>query len=107
MVTINYLGKRGGFLQIADLPQANGDLDVTRFTEITADSSAFAIDGTLQMLDDCGAKMTFAHADIYDPKRIGLDKERIIRHVVLPYKLAQSSRGYSRYARITEGSDAS
>jgi hypothetical protein len=106
LLSINYLGKRGGFLQIAAPPQLVGELDETHFTEITADSTAFAIDGTLQTLDDCGRTMTFAHADIYDPKRIGLDKERVIRHVVLPYKLAQSSRGYSRYARITEGSDA-
>jgi len=44
--------------------------------------------------------MTFDHADIYSAKRITLGKERILRHVVLPYRLARSSRGYSLYERI-------
>ena len=55
--------------------------------------------GTLQMLDDCGPQMTFDHADIYSGKRITLGKERILRHIVLPYRLARSSRGYSLYQR--------
>jgi hypothetical protein len=103
LISINYLGKRGGFLQIAGQPHIAEALASSDFTEITADSTTFAINGTLQMLDDCGKTMTFAHADIYDPKRIGLDKERVLRQVVLPYRLAQSSRGYSRYERIGEG----
>ncbi len=100
LLSINYLGKRGGFIQIAGPPQPAEYLDTSRFFEITADSTDFAIDGMMQMLDDCGGAMTFAHADIYDPKRITLGKERVLRHVVLPYRLAQSSRGYSRYERI-------
>ncbi len=96
---INYLGKRGSFLQIASHPEMLADV-TTNFLEITRDSTAFPFDGTLQNLDDCGDTMTFEHADIYNAKRITLGKERVIRHVVLPYRLAQSSRGYSRYERI-------
>ena len=56
-----------------------------------------------QMLDDCGPNMTFEHADIYNAKRITLGKERILRHVVLPYQLTRSSRGYSLYQRLDAG----
>jgi hypothetical protein len=58
-------------------------------------------DGTLQMLDDCGSRMTFAHANIYDQKRVTLGTERILRHVVLPYRLKRSSRSYSWYALLS------
>ncbi len=96
---VNYLGKRGSFLQMAALPEIREELEAP-FIEITRDSTEFLFDGTLQHLDDCGETMTFEHADIYNPKRITLGKERVIRHVVLPYRLAQSSRGYSRYVSI-------
>lgn len=100
LAAVNYLGKRGSFLQLVAVPthteERPGD-----FTELTSDTTTdFDLRGTLQMLDDCGPDMTFAHADIYDPKRITLGKERVLRHVVLPYRLARSSRGYSLYERI-------
>jgi hypothetical protein len=96
---INYLGKRGSFVQIAGWPQVVDVLD-DAFTEVTSDSKTFPPDGTLQMLDDCGSQMTFEHADIYNPKRMSFGKERVPRHVVLPFKLKQSSRGYSLYERL-------
>lgn len=99
LVAINYLGKRGGFLQLFALPSVAPELP-GGFTVLTADSANFALHGTLQMLDDCGPSMSFEHANIYDKKRITLGKERALRHVVLPYWLARSSRGYSLYKRI-------
>lgn len=101
MVAINYLGKRGGFLQIVSRPALVATLDAG-FTELTRDSTEFPLQGTLQMLDDCGGSMSFEHADIYSAKRISLGKERVLRHVVLPYRLARSSRGYSLYERISD-----
>jgi hypothetical protein len=99
LASINYLGKRGSFVQIASWPMVAGDLEES-FTEVTQDSADFAFEGTLQMLDDCGSMMTFEHADIYSSKRMTYGKERVPRHVVLPYRLRQSSRGYSLYERI-------
>jgi hypothetical protein len=99
LLAINYLGKRGGFMQVMAPPivvaEPEGD-----FTELTRDSTDFTFDGTLQMLDDCGEAMTFEHANIYSEKRIRLGVERVLRHVVLPYRLARSSRGYSLYERL-------
>ncbi len=102
LLGINYLGKRGSFLQPAAQSAVADALsdDYTIITRDSADGGSISLNGTLQVLDDCGASMTFEHADIYNPKRITLGKERVLRHIVLPYQLAQSSRGYSRYQRL-------
>ncbi|HRV95730.1 MAG TPA: hypothetical protein P5526_26485 [Anaerolineae bacterium] len=46
--------------------------------------------------------MTFDHTNIYSGKAIKLSRERILHHVVLPYRLVRSSKGYSYYERIDE-----
>jgi hypothetical protein len=101
---ITYLGKRGSFLQLLAHPTPIDDVDLdaaTGWVTLTQDQASFTMGGTLQMLDDCGPKMTFDHADIYSSKRITLGKERILRHIVLPYQLTRSSRGFSLYERIS------
>jgi hypothetical protein len=100
---INYLGKRGGFVQLTRLPETVEQLpEEGRFVMLTPDQiSNFYSIGTLQMLDDCGPSLTFQRANIYSTKRVTLGKERIVRHVVLPYQLKRSSRGYSYYEYIT------
>ena len=101
MLQINYLGKRGGFVQLLRPPEIADDLP-PGFVDLNPPGQAAAFDsrGLLQMLDDCGPKMTFEHANIYSGKRITLGKERVLRHVVLPYRLARSSKSYSLYERI-------
>ena len=47
-------------------------------------------------------ELTFEKADIYSDKKIKLTKERVLRPIVLPYALKQSSRSYSYYERIEE-----
>ncbi len=100
LLAMNYLGKRGGFLQAMDQPVVSSELD-TPFFEITRESARFPMGGTLQLLDDWSASMSYDHADVYHPKPIRLGKERVLRQVVLPYRLQRSSRGYSLYERIT------
>lgn len=100
---VNYLGKRGGFIQIMGPPEQVEQLPPGRFIELTPDDlRTFNSKGTLQMLDDCGKSLTFQRANIYSAERITLGKERILRHVVLPYRLKRSSRGYSWYEYIGE-----
>lgn len=101
LLAINYLGKRGSFLQPISSSTIVDTLG-SRFTLITRDSGDFLMNSTLQMLDDCGDSMTFDHADVYSTKRITLGRERMLRHVALPYELTRSSRGYSLYERIEE-----
>ena len=101
LTCINYLGKRGGFVQIMGSPQQVENLPADLFTELTPESlRSFYSDGTLQVLDDCGDSLIFQRANIYSSERITVGKERILRHVVLPYRLKRSSRSYSWYQRI-------
>jgi len=101
--SINYFGKRGGFVQLTSIPYQTEALPDTRFINLTsADLVAFHQAGTLQMLDDCGQSLTFQRANIYSAERITLGKERVLRHVILPYRLRSSSRGYSWYQIIDE-----
>lgn len=99
---VNYFGKRGGFVQFTNSEYPIEELTDPRFIELTADQPSFAADGTLQMLDDCSPKLTFEQADIYSGKRITLGKDRILRHIVLPYRLTRSSKGFSLYERIAQ-----
>lgn len=99
LIQINYLGKRGGFMQLRQAPLEAQELP-QGFTEITTGiGNSFPL-GVLQLLDDFSATMTFAHANVYDSKGIKLGKERVLRHVILPYRLAHSSRGYTLYTRL-------
>lgn len=105
LLNVNYFGKRGGFFQLTRLPETHGWTNETLaengYTILTQPASeGFNPQGILQMVDDCGEKMTFEHADIYSGKRITLGKERVLHHVVLPYRLEHSSKSYSYFRRI-------
>lgn len=99
---IHYLGKRGGFMQFRGTDQTDADR-LNGFTCATSsESTAFSVHGLMQLLDNCGAEMTFAQADIYSgrPIRLGSPSGRVLNSVVFPYRLARSSRSYSLYERI-------
>lgn len=101
LLQINYLGKRGGFLQLMREPETAEALPAG-FTEITAGISGSFPLGVMQLMDDFGPTMTFDHADIYSEKGIRLGKERMFHHVVLPYQVARSSRSFTLYERFDE-----
>lgn len=101
LAQVNYLGKRGGFWQIQAPPITMEALD-SEWSLLTGATSGFAINGTLQMLDDCGPKLTWEHVNIFTGKSIKLGgEERMLRTIVLPYQLRRSSYRYSLYAKIT------
>ncbi|MBK6326952.1 MAG: hypothetical protein IPF56_13615 [Chloroflexi bacterium] len=91
LAQISYLGKRGGFVQLLAPPIPLADS--AGFVLLTADVTSFPLNGLVQQLDDCDPKMKFVEANIYDSKK----PKRVVRHVVLPYRLAKSSRAYSLY----------
>jgi hypothetical protein len=104
LLNVNYFGKRGGFFQLQDVPVTREWTDETLtangYTLLTESTTEFVIDGLLHQLDDCSPTMTFEQANIYSGKSIRLAKERLLHHVVLPYRLVSSSKGYSYYERI-------
>lgn len=100
LTQLNYLGKRGGFLQLLSEPHSVDELGPD-FTMITQGPGESFVLGMMQMLDDCGPSLTFDRANVYDPsKRIRANQDRVFHHVVLPYRLARSSKNYCLYERI-------
>jgi hypothetical protein len=100
---INYFGKRGSFVQLLGPPEVVTDqavADDQGWTTLTLNQPSFNLSGTLQLLDDCGPKLTLEQVDIYSGKRMSLGKDRILRHIVLPYRMTRSGRGFSLYERI-------
>ena len=100
---INYLGKRGSFLQFVRC-DTQADL-LSAFTELNpSDQDGFPVSGLMQLLDDCGAEMTFAHANVFDEKEARLklndSRGRQLNLVVLPYQQVNASRSYTAYQRI-------
>ncbi len=98
LTQVNYLGKRGGFVQLLDEPQMVDALP-QQFTMLTQDVNGAFPMGTLQMVDDWGERMTFEHINIYSDKRIRAGTHRIFHHVVLPHEPVRSSKGYTLYER--------
>ncbi|HEC21557.1 MAG TPA: hypothetical protein ENI95_01425 [Chloroflexi bacterium] len=104
---INYLGKRGSFVQFMGYETAD-DLPWEwpgGFVWLNPDTpGAIEPTGLLQLLDDCGPKMTFAHADIYDKTRLKVgnyEDGRQLKTVVLPYRMSATARGFTLYERLT------
>jgi hypothetical protein len=95
LAQINYIGKRGGFMQIL-VPPAELTVLGDGFTDLSRPSDGFNLYGTMQLMDDCTPALTFEQVNIYTEKRV----ERLLRHVAIPYQLVSSSRGYSLYRRL-------
>ena len=86
LLQVNYFGKRGGFVQLLATPALAETLP-SGFIVVDGDpTQSFHAEGIIQQLDDCDASLTFEHADIYSGKSIRLGKERVLHHVVLPYR---------------------
>jgi hypothetical protein len=97
---IHYLGKRGSFMQLQALPHICEELD-SAWVNVTEPLTSFPARGTLQVLDDCGSALTWAHVDVYSGKSIKLNADqRVLRSIVLPYQQRRSSYRYTLYERI-------
>ncbi len=100
LLQVNYLGKRGGFMQLLSPPELIETLPPD-FVVVDSDPTRpFLAQGIIQQLDDCHSSLTFEKANIYSGKNIRVGKERVLHHVVLPYRLARSSKSFSYYERI-------
>jgi len=101
LLQLNYLGKRGSFIQLTGIPATVEALPES-YVRLNppAGQTLFASQGVLQVLDDCGPKMTLEQANIYSGKNIRLGSERVLHHIVLPYRQAQASKSYTLYERV-------
>jgi hypothetical protein len=101
LLHVNYLGKRGSFIQLQDVPQMVDELP-PGFIVVDGQLGGFVLGAVLTQLDDVGQELSFERANIYSRERITLGKHRVLRHVALPYRLVASSRGYSLYELVGE-----
>jgi hypothetical protein len=104
IVQVTYFGKRGSLFQIDSPPRFVEALPPRHgYVQISSQSASVSRDvhAVLQVLDDCGPKLTFEQVDIYNDKRMAPGKDRIHTHVMLPYRLMRSGRGFSLYERST------
>ena len=103
---INYLGKRGSFMQLQHVPTTPDDLSEDWLVVGQPLEDGFALDRLLTQLDDVGEDATFEVVNIYNPNRystkVKLGKHRLLHHVALPYERVASSRGYTHYRRQPE-----
>ena len=101
---IHYLGKRGGFIQPTGEFEIKEELssEFTLLGDSGQQNDRFSLDGTLQVMDDCGSNLSFDEVNIYLSKTMRLGTHRILRPVILPYRMARSSRGYTLYERFDQ-----
>jgi hypothetical protein len=98
---INYLGKRGGFIQLVESPTTVDDLPDEFIAVDGSLPESIPFPSIMQQLDDCGESLTFEKVNIYTKKRVKLHKDRVLHQVVLPYEVISTSRGYTHY-RLTD-----
>lgn len=101
LAAVNYLGKRGSFLQLVRAPELSEALP-SGFVELnpSGGQTAFAARGLIQVMDDCSPDMTLAQASIYSGKTVRQGKDRLSYPVVLPYRLVRASKSYTLYERM-------
>jgi hypothetical protein len=76
LLQINYLGKRGGFVQLDGPPALTAELPGRYMLVNGPPANQFYAGGLMQVLDDCDASLTFEKANIYSGKNVKLGKER-------------------------------
>lgn len=96
---INYIGKRGGFIQALGVGAEVETLNV-EYVSLGEPMAQFSLNGTMQVMDDCASEVSFEQIDIYSGKNMKTGKDRLLNHIVLPYRIQRSSRGYTLYERI-------
>ncbi|OQY88135.1 MAG: hypothetical protein B6D41_11280 [Chloroflexi bacterium UTCFX4] len=99
LLNVNYLGKRGGFVQW--LPPGRWEESLpSDFVEATQEQQEFSLNGTLQVLDDSAAGLDFERVNIYDASPLR-KQDRVLRQIVLAnFRMTRSSKSFSLYERV-------
>lgn len=101
LMYINYLGKRGSFIQVQGLPVVQETLSDMFIVVDGNMADSFPLGAIMTQLDDSSDDLDFEKVSIYSGKSLRLGKDRLLQHVALPYRLVSSSRGYSYYERMS------
>lgn len=95
---LNYLGKRGSFMQFLGCA-VQDRLDPGFARPLAEMAGTFPADAVIQYLDDLGSDATWSRVSSYSGDAAKLGRDRIFVPVALPYRRTASSRGYTRYIR--------
>ena len=91
LTQLNYLGKRGGFLQLLSEPHSTDELGPD-FTMITQGVGESFVLGMMQMLDDCGPSLTFDRANVYAVSYTHLRAHETPEHLVCRLLLEKKNK---------------
>lgn len=91
---VNYFGKRGSFVQWLPPLEETAELPAGF---LWVDGPEFRASGLIQQVDDWGESLTFEKLSIFSGEKIALHKDRVLRPLVLPYRMIRSSKGFSHY----------
>ncbi len=58
------------------------------------------LERVMQQVDDAAEALSFEKANIYTKAQIRLGTDRLLKPVLLPYRVAKSSRGYTHYVLV-------
>lgn len=95
---IDYLGKRGSFVQWRPPINQAEALD-GRFVSISESPASFSLSGTMQMVDDCDPNIEFEDVNIYSGK--ATRRRRL--HIPVAYRRVRATRNYTYYRWVSEG----
>src|SRR5205807_1524439 len=90
LANIQYLGKRGSFMQIQAMPVLAEQLPTGYIIIDGSLPEAFDLDLMLVHLDDTTASATFEHVSAHSQQTLRLGIDRALRPVALPYRVVMS-----------------
>jgi hypothetical protein len=94
---IQYLGKRGSFVQIQALPEMAESLPGGFLTLDGRIPDPMPLQGVMHQVDDTSPAIMFGRVNIYSDEKLEVGKHRLLRPVVLPYQVRRASRSFTYY----------
>lgn len=97
LLHIQYFGKRGSFVQAVRQEQVE-DLGIEYGSELGG-AVVYSDQVILQYLDDMGGKASFESINTFSDVAARVGRDRVMKSVLLPYRIKRSSRGFTWYSR--------
>ena len=103
---VNYLGKRGGFLQFLEARFVDGDLPAGFTAPITGLEALSP--GIVRPMDDfgealCAARDGFDRISTYGSRPLNLSEHRVLIPTLIPCLQVQAARGFTWYRSASRG----
>ncbi len=100
LTDIQYLGKRGSFIQAQRLPEMAEALPDGYVRLDGSLPDPIPLQGVMHQVDDTGPRTEFQRVNIYSGDRLEIGKHRLLQPVLLPYRVVRASRSFTLYERV-------